>query len=344
MNKMQQSLVCVRGAMFLAMLGETPAEVEGQSKSRNFGFTLVELLVVIAIIGVLVALLLPAVQAAREAARRMSCTNNLKQLGIAMHNYHDTHTAFPAGNTFFQNLHDEANSHAIDNTYCGMMGWAAFILPFMEQQGVYDRINLNRRAYTDYTGYAYGPCVVANPDGDTINQDAAKSCPATLRCPSAIQNRPLGTQKDYAVNGWGDLSERPWHYGGRLAKRAVFYRNSWLGMSSITDGLSNTFMCVEQSATTLPRTMGEKSDGINPFLFVSHASQGYAGITQCCVGIFPPNPIAGGTPHSRHARAFHPGGLSGVRGDGSVIFVSDFVDFYVWEYTFDRQDGQAKSL
>ncbi|MFG0262303.1 MAG: DUF1559 domain-containing protein [Novipirellula sp. JB048] len=96
--------------------------------SRHRGFTLVELLVVIAIIGVLVGLLLPAVQAAREAARRMSCSNNLKQLGLAMHNYHDTHQKFPYGYLA------ESDSQTLMRE-C----WYQNLLPFVEQQAYYDQ-------------------------------------------------------------------------------------------------------------------------------------------------------------------------------------------------------------
>jgi prepilin-type N-terminal cleavage/methylation domain-containing protein len=104
---------------------------EFQANNRRRGFTLVELLVVIVIIGVLIGLLLPAVQAAREAARRMACSNNLKQLGLALHHYHDTHGAFPPafvnkgpyGTTPFSFTH----------------GWSPFILPYIEQQPLYDR-------------------------------------------------------------------------------------------------------------------------------------------------------------------------------------------------------------
>src|SRR5688500_207828 len=103
------------------------------SRSRaKAGFTLVELLVVIAIIGILVALLLPAVQAAREAARRMSCGNNLKQIALSLQNYHDTYKVFPPGGVGSNNL---ANPNYAT--------WSIFILPFMEQQNLHSRYDFN---------------------------------------------------------------------------------------------------------------------------------------------------------------------------------------------------------
>src|SRR6188472_3349467 len=104
---------------------------------RRSGFTLVELLVVIAIIGVLVSLLLPAVQAAREAARRMSCGNNLKQIGLAMHNFHDTNNKLPS------NIRPSAVSTV-------RVRWASYILPFMEQSPLYDRIDFTKN-WSDQT-------------------------------------------------------------------------------------------------------------------------------------------------------------------------------------------------
>jgi len=103
---------------------------------HRVGFTLVELLVVIAIIGILVALLLPAVQAAREAARRTQCTNNLKQLGLALHNYHDTYKSFPARGVF-----GAANTGPPMRAYHHT--WIEAILPFIEQQPLYDSVNHN---------------------------------------------------------------------------------------------------------------------------------------------------------------------------------------------------------
>ena len=115
---------------------------------RRKGFTLVELLVVIAIIGILVALLLPAVQAAREAARRMSCQNNLKQLGIALHNYHDTNKKFPAGMQFYG-----PGNNSADRGKNYRANWIIAILPYFEQQPLYDTLNVNFPIYLCCRGH-----------------------------------------------------------------------------------------------------------------------------------------------------------------------------------------------
>ena len=109
------------------------------NRTRLRAFTLVELLVVIAIIGVLVALLLPAVQAAREAARRMQCGNNLKQMGLALHNYHDVYKSFPYGQMYRGNFDGNPN----DNDGGTGFGWGSAILPFAEQRPLYDQFNQN---------------------------------------------------------------------------------------------------------------------------------------------------------------------------------------------------------
>src|SRR5690606_10195612 len=104
---------------------------------KHKGFTLIELLVVIAIIAILVALLLPAVQQAREAARRSSCKNNLKQLGLALHNYHDTYTLFPQGQFYIEG----------GSSWHGHSGWVS-LLPFLEQNAIYDQWNHNLHVYS----------------------------------------------------------------------------------------------------------------------------------------------------------------------------------------------------
>ena len=126
-------------------------------KKRRRGFTLVELLVVIAIIGILIGLLLPAVQAAREAARRMQCTNNMKQLALAMQNYHDVHKKLPHYATLFDSVantgkfssgesccHSWPVGHPATNggLYCGMWGWATNLLPFIEAAALYDKCRI----------------------------------------------------------------------------------------------------------------------------------------------------------------------------------------------------------
>src|SRR5262245_49820062 len=108
------------------------------ASTRRFGFTLVELLVVIAIIGVLVALLLPAVQTAREAARRMQCTNNLKQIGLAIHNYHDIHNRFPSGFLFQA---PGMNGRGDRPNRAPGFSWHSLILPQLEQANLYNALN-----------------------------------------------------------------------------------------------------------------------------------------------------------------------------------------------------------
>ncbi len=144
------------------------------SESRKLrGFTLVELLVVIAIIGILIALLLPAVQAAREAARRSQCSNNLKQIGLALHNYHDTMNVFPPGSI---NGNNE-------------LGWTVFILPYIEQSALYDQVNFNQAARGN------------------IDSTEARTRIETYLCPSATQitgresqvRRPIASGARYAA-------------------------------------------------------------------------------------------------------------------------------------------------
>jgi len=169
-----------------------------QRRGRCSAFTLVELLVVIAIIGVLIGLLLPAVQAAREAGRRSACSNNMRQLGLAMHNYESVNSKFPPGskgeNTFPGACHFSGNFF-----YCGQHSWVAFILPQMESQGIYDAIDFTKRSYATIGGidsYHGGSAV-----GDSANKTAADSMPNTLSCPSAP--KISANHKDYSAASMG---------------------------------------------------------------------------------------------------------------------------------------------
>ena len=180
------------------------------SSRRSRAFTLVELLVVIAIIGILVALLLPAVQAAREAARRISCQNNLKQLGLAIHNYHDTHKALPPTRTSLPR-------HT----------WAPFLFPFIEQSNLYDQYNWNVNW------------------NDPRNQPAIATSVSTFRCPSApggtgrIDTVRSGIQaavSDYApLAGIANIVVRT-GYIPNTDLRGAMVAARWVRMAEIIDG------------------------------------------------------------------------------------------------------------
>jgi len=182
-----------------------------RSRSRR-GFTLIELLVVIAIIAVLIALLLPAVQAAREAARRAQCVNNLKQIGLAMHNYHSSNGTFPQG-------HSQAASQAgYSGAYAGWTEWSAQaeMLGFMEQTPLYNQINFNFCA-----GYNYGW---------VCNSSAAFNSVASFLCPS--DNASNGGAKFNA--GWGNFANPPGNnnYRGSVGTTSLAGWNNGPGYGS----------------------------------------------------------------------------------------------------------------
>ena len=259
-------------------------ETIAMTNKRN-GFTLVELLVVIAIIGILIGLLLPAVQAAREAARRMQCTNNLKQFGLAMHNYHDTYKYLPPGNTFF-NARNSANPLTgtglgceAGGVYHGMMGWPAFILPQIEGASLYSSIDFTKRAYTNY-------CVHTNGYGhSTGNPTCGSNAPETFRCPSTPKSvAPIGSQKDYAVNGGAELPERTTSEnigitvgdvnGARAPFTGLFWCNSRCDLASITDGTSHTFMLLELSSVSLPNALATGFSPVSRSIPLSRSGTG----------------------------------------------------------------------
>jgi prepilin-type N-terminal cleavage/methylation domain-containing protein/prepilin-type processing-associated H-X9-DG protein len=195
-------------------------------KSLPRGFTLIELLVVIAIIAVLIALLLPAVQAAREAARRTQCTSNLKQIGLALHGYHDVHNTFPAGGWIaLFNQPKTANMN---------MGWSAVVLPWLEQRVVFDGLNLSF------------------PYGNAVNSTHGHTVLAIYLCPSQPRKSDWGRtatdQFDYADCDYGGM------YGPRGLispsdrndpPRGPMIFNQPISIVQITDGTSSTIFVGE---------------------------------------------------------------------------------------------------
>lgn len=348
---------------------------------KIWGFTLVELLVVIAIIGILIALLLPAVQAAREAARRMECTNHLKQIALAMHNYQSAHGSFPAGSLFSQNIYDDAtlrgpNTLQLSNSdedpgckwYTGSMGWAAPILPFLEAASLYEKVDFK---VGSYTVYAVGGGSSASSEegvassGHANNEEVAKNAPNTFRCPSA-EDGPFdkGTYKDYSAAGgsiffywnsgsntWKDRrSDSTQDYTlsypcRRRISNGVFCQNSWYSFSHIKDGTSNTFLLVEAMNTvTMVDYEGNKlTMSLNPFIWSGGWDTGY--IVSAPISDFQPN-TSSLYPWcvSRAARSSHPGGINAALADASVRFVSDTVNLNAYNAAFTRQGGENFDL
>lgn len=191
---------------------------------RRKGFTLIELLVVIAIIGVLVALLLPAVQQAREAARRAACKNNLKQIGISLHNYHDLHRTFPPGYTY---------RRGSQNENAAGFGWGALILPQLEQTAIYNQFNWNLAIW------------------DPGNEPPRARHLAIFLCPSdpvsSGQFVEMGpTPEKYAMGCYVGSFGPPDLDATQEKRDGMFSRNSSTRAADVRDGLSNTLMAGER--------------------------------------------------------------------------------------------------
>jgi prepilin-type N-terminal cleavage/methylation domain-containing protein/prepilin-type processing-associated H-X9-DG protein len=246
------------------------------ARSLRFGFTLVELLVVIAIIGVLIALLLPAVQAAREAARRAQCNNNLKQLAIACHNYHDIYQSFPTGST------GDMNSPLAPSTYSWQYpgaNWSVFfsIMPFIEQTAAYDTILPRQKivrgpsaiggATETISGVTITAAALATDD--PIRVALVNTYDAFL-CPSDVNGRLTSegaTDASYTNYRYcaGDVGIGHPSIGINFA-RGAFGNGVWYGTEGISDGTSNTIFFSERVCTTRP---GDTTVNREPFFGVS---------------------------------------------------------------------------
>ncbi|MBX6312428.1 MAG: DUF1559 domain-containing protein [Isosphaeraceae bacterium] len=337
-----------------------------RSTSRGRGaFTLIELLVVIVIIGVLIALLLPAVQAAREAARRSQCVNNLKQIGIALHNYLSAISQFPPG---------RVNSHLAGRGNC----WGAYaqILPFMDQKPVFDSFNFN-----------------LSPDIDPANTTGSMTFIAIFLCPSdgpATQAQANYAMHNYLLNVGTTYTVVP-QPAPPLAgsPNGIFFENSGVAPAAVVDGLSTT-VCIGETIRSDP-ALGVRNL-LNGFVITGdNATNGppitdEATYTSLCLTNSPPGfqitrgskwhygapghsmynhrrspndkryDCRGGLPHSSRsdpfwswlslnitARSRHPGGVNVLFADGHVQFLKDSINLGVWQALGTRNGGEAIS-
>ena len=293
------------------------------------GFTLVELLVVIAIIGILIALLLPAVQAAREAARRMQCTNHLKQLGLALHNYYSARGALPPLN---DHRWYEAGGQPLF-----FYTWAVFISPYFEQGVLYEQLDFDI------------------PHWIAPNADHADDSVPTMLCPSDQEVEPVNlgglgvyyARGNYVCNvGVGPMLSRD-----EPKPNAVFSFNSATKFRDITDGTSNTAMIAE-----VIKVPGNDARGIffmHDICFYRHDHTPNTSIPDSMRGgsydeceSIPEAPCKEDFFNNQPryyriaARSRHPGGVNVCRCDGSVQFVDDDIDTTVWQNFGMPADGE----
>jgi len=285
------------------------ANPQPAGRNARCAFTLVELLVVIAIIGILIALLLPAVQAAREAARRMQCSNRLKQIALAMHSYHSSHNAFPPGN-----IHDGVRQRQ-------QWGWAVFLLPHLEREPLYGELAPNDRRLVD----------VLN---DSRARELVQFPVSTFRCPTDRTPKLLehtdqirdmdgeaavgtdffaATSNFIGVTGFWDIGDQP--------ANGVLFLNSAVSFSDIRDGTTNTFAlgerdfyCAAGTWAGVRDSMGSGPRGADYVLgrvSIKINDPRNTGNDHCCEGF----------------SSSHPGGANFALCDGSVRFVNENIRF-----------------
>ena len=348
-------------------------------KRPRIGFTLVELLVVIAIIGILIALLLPAVQAAREAARRTQCGNNLKQIGLALHNYESGKKVFPPAYVT-QDTHAAGSMYGVtysDENKNGPTGfaWGTFLLPYLEEVGLYQSFNFSLPCWATENAPAARtkvfaflcPSVSGDSDGFVVQKyttgtaqdpdDPVPFSPTIFFAHShyvtnAGVNQPWGRSPDYSYDF--TIAEPVAEPTGQLvdAINGPFYRNSRTRIVDVSDGLTQTVFIGESSPILTNKTwVGVVPYGCtppqNPPIGIGDTNGG-----GCLVGAHSgpdvhdhPNviihPPNDPFGHTDEMYSEHPGGANILFGDGSTRFISEFINPYTWVALSTRNGGET---
>jgi prepilin-type N-terminal cleavage/methylation domain-containing protein/prepilin-type processing-associated H-X9-DG protein len=298
-------------------------------RTRLAAFTLVELLVVIAIIGILVGLLLPAVQAAREAARRMQCTNNLKQLGLAMHMYHDTHKSFPPALVETDLNRDGVNEHV------GHWAWGSLILPFVEQSALHNQLGPGRNTPVSQTQFLRVPLPLMRCPSDP---GETKAAPQRLGSGGTVADLGDLARANYAV-----VHNDAFTASDINGCRGMFMRNHSFRLRDLTDGTSNQFMVGERDSVrdhyaAVFYAISKGANNANPTVSAPgnnpFTPNGYFGVYGAAT-----TPLNSIVPHSSANSGFssqHTGGVNFVLADGSVRFVSENIHQVLQQATVGR--------
>jgi len=329
-------------------------------RGRRRAFTLVELLVVMGIIAVLIGLLLPAMQASRGAVRRMQCANHMKQLGLAIHNYHSIHNAIVPGRIW-----KPLPNGNFPTTFSGTPDtpWSVLLLPQLEQQALYDAFNFSLGTEgpspaTPAAGFRANTTVMGAKIG-------AFQCPAdsvrTFQMPTAFANGalsgPILTKGNYAAS-WGNTNWQQAAIGTTNYLQSAFGHNGRLTFGSVTDGLSTTVFMAEVLQGDINDVRGllwsaMPGGGSLMTRFTPNATQDYLGAAAggdqlnfcmndpghnlpCVGGVGDINGFSG-------ARSGHAGGINTLWGDGSVHFVKNSINAQIWIAINSIQAGEIVS-
>lgn len=294
--------------------------------ARRCGFTLIELLVVIAIIGVLIGLLLPAVQKVRESAARTQCTNNLKQIGLALQNYHDANNGFPPG---YIDANTNPNSLASNDVGPGW-GWASLVLPFVEQQNVYNQIDFQQTVGTSLI---------------------CRQPLSVFQCPSDPNQLPFTVANTTAVVAHADYTgcigtlETSLYPGNNTG---LFLRNSRYRIANVSDGLSNTIVIGERASNRSHVTWTGAAPGGLVLALMAPPPNGPVDQAESAQALVLSH---GNRTHLPSAdipvwdadtfSSMHtPRGANFLFGDGSVHFLSSGINGITYELMCSIADGQ----
>ena len=351
-----------------------------KTRTARAAFTLIELLVVIAIIAILVSLLLPAVQQAREAARRSQCKNNLKQIGIAIHNYHDTHSAFPPGYVSFGTSNGSGPAWAGINpdTFDAApgWGWGTMILPYLEQGTIYEAMDVNQAAWApaNANGIATKISVFLCPS--STGGDEAFTVLDEMGDPLVIGGNQISLGRSHYVAShgqescWGECGADGTGtiftdiYSGTTATVTIngdvskvadgpFYRNSGTRFRDVTDGTSNTIFIGEHSSALSEKTwvgvipgafthpqFSSPENGPDAAATLTLVHAGPSGGELDITGFPIIHPVNFPTYHVGQMYSQHRGGGQVCMGDGSVRFISENINLLTWAELSSMGEGE----